>query len=76
MDLIGLLEEGLRVLRVRDRLEIPDAMISERARDIAAELLGTFDLRVVREFPEDASWRTPPGTRGTGGEASAVSKIR
>jgi len=43
--LIAVVEAGLRVLKDRDRLPLSDALIRERARNIATALLGLYDVR-------------------------------
>ena len=43
-EVVSVLEEGLRVLRLRDGLPISDALVSERARNIVTALLGCFEL--------------------------------
>jgi len=47
--LISVLEDGLRVLNIRDGLRLPEALVSERARNMAMALLGTFE---VTTFPD------------------------
>jgi hypothetical protein len=47
--LVTIIYEGLKVLVVRDCICVPDAILRERANNIAAAILGNLDV----SLPED-----------------------
>jgi hypothetical protein len=51
-DLVSTLEAGIRVLRDRDRLPLPDELIRERARNMATALLGAFSVTPLAPMRE------------------------
>jgi len=55
--------EGIRVLQTRDGIELTDAQILERARNIVTGLLGNYRIRSIeaRDAPREA--REPRGVQ-------------
>jgi hypothetical protein len=44
-ELVAQVEEGIRVLRVRDGLALTEAQVHERAANIVTALVGLYDVR-------------------------------
>lgn len=41
--------DGIRILRTRDNIDVPEDIVYERARNIVAGLVGNYDV----DFPDD-----------------------
>jgi len=44
---------GLRVLRERDHLPLPEQLVLERARNIVAAIVGSYDVQQIERSPVD-----------------------
>jgi hypothetical protein len=47
-ELVAQIEEGIRVLRIRDGIALTEAQIHERAANIVTGLIGLYDVRPLR----------------------------